>query len=40
MNLGNFMSIPRGKLSSKLTDRLTAVVSADAMWDRSSQSYY
>jgi iron complex outermembrane receptor protein len=34
------LTVVRGKLSSKLTDRLTAGFSADAMWDRSSQSYY
>jgi iron complex outermembrane receptor protein len=34
------LTVLRGKLSSQLTDRFTAVLSADAMWDRSSQSYY
>jgi iron complex outermembrane receptor protein len=34
------LTVLRGKLSSQLTDRLTAVLSADGMWDRSSQSYY
>lgn len=30
----------RGKLKSRLTDRLTVTLSADAMFDRSTQSYY
>jgi len=30
----------RGKLKSQLTDRLSITVSADAMFDKSSQSYY
>lgn len=30
----------RGKLKSELTDRLTLTLSADGMFDRSSQSYY
>ena len=34
------LTVVRGKLSSKLTDKLSATFSADAMWDRSSQSYY
>ncbi|HWW26634.1 MAG TPA: TonB-dependent receptor [Caulobacter sp.] len=34
------LTVVRAKLGSRLTDKLTATFSADAMWDRSSQSYY
>ncbi|CAN5237774.1 TonB-dependent receptor [soil metagenome] len=34
------LTVLRGKLKSQITDRLTATLSGDAMFDRSSQSYY
>ena len=34
------LTILRGKLKSQLTDRLSVTLSGDAMFDRSSQSYY
>ena len=34
------LTILRGKLKSRLSDRLTVTLSGDAMFDRSSQSYY
>jgi iron complex outermembrane receptor protein len=34
------LTILRGKLKSVLTDKLTVALSGDAMFDRSSQSYY
>jgi iron complex outermembrane receptor protein len=32
--------VARTKVKSQITDRLTATVSADAMWDRSDSTYY
>jgi iron complex outermembrane recepter protein len=34
------LTIIRGKLKSRLSDKLTATLAGDAMWDHSSQSYY
>lgn len=34
------LTVIRGKLKSRLTERLTATLAGDAMWDRSTQSYY